>query len=156
MSQTPKPVAANADAHREEDDEEDDDIDRAAIPDDATPTDRDGGGGGGDGGPGPMGGAGGSLRGLMSNRKVVFGLAAAAALLALYLYAKNTDQVNIQRQDSDDSDPSANGEEPPSEPMPNIDAPPEDPLQADHEAFQWVFGDMKRKVRGGTAGRGGE
>lgn len=151
-AKTPKPTtSASADSHRQEDDD-DDDVDTAAIPSNATPT-SGGDGGIGSGGDGPASGSGGSMvTGLLSNKKVVFGLAAIGAVLGLYWYLSNTGSSPLDGVDTDPGEAETGDEEDEEPPMPNIQAPDHDPLAADEQAFGWVFGDMKQNVRGGEAG----
>lgn len=130
--------------HREEEEEEEDEA-TAAVPE-APEQERDGGGGGGGGGQPPSDSAGGSIAtSIFTNKKLVLGLVALAGLFILYRYWQmNNGGGGIS---TTSAAPSPDVTEKPVEPeprRPNIKKDPSDPLQADHEAFQWVFGDEKQ------------
>lgn len=136
MSTPRKPKAAatkGAEAHRQDDDNEDEST--ATMPDGAV-RDRDGGGGIGGGGDRP-GGAGGSLATrVFSNKKLVIGGLLLAGIVLFYLTQVRGESAAAKLErttpEEDDTGPA----------VPDINAPAEDPLQADEQAFGWVFGGM--------------
>lgn len=143
----PKAATGGADAHREED-ADNGNQDMATIPEDAT---RGSGtvDAGGDGN-GDEGGDSGSLNpsSLLGNRKVVLGIVALGVVIVALMYFQQRG-AKVRRQSSGGSgneNSSSGGEQDGRSEMPNIQAPDEDPLQADHEAFQWVFGDQRREA----------